>query len=291
MADDNPQLKMTRVGIILDRRRRICCGRPPSRPGRALSTCSPTRMTTSTRQEDFPCGSRPLPDAAFFFRDGPEAATKPPIPWPFGWIGTRVWAANFIAHEWPGGTAVNPAAGSGAKQTFTATFSDPSDWRNLDAVRILFSQTVAGQQACSLRYTPRDNSLLLMNDKGDESAAGAVRIVLDSKPGALENGNCRIDSAGSSAVGVQKILKVTVEVTFKDKFAGVHAIYLAASNGARKLTGVASARHLEGAGTSAGAVRCRIDDSCARLRHRRSVPFPIHGAQQQRSYRHRRHSG
>ena len=98
-------------------------------------------------------------------------------------------------------------------------------------VEILIGNMIDGRRACSMQYTARDNSLLLLNDSG---SGGAGRMVLDGMARAIENSQCRIDGAGSSASGSEKALKVTVNVTFKQAFAGYHVIYLSAPNATDK---------------------------------------------------------
>jgi hypothetical protein len=76
-------------------------------------------------------------------------------------------------------------------------------------------------------YVESANTLYLVDNGGDAGGPFAGQLVLNGS-GSIQNSQCRIDGAGSSAVGSGDTLTLTLNIFFYEGFAGNQAIYSAA---------------------------------------------------------------
>ncbi|MCW5982137.1 MAG: DUF4091 domain-containing protein [Bryobacteraceae bacterium] len=122
--------------------------------------------------------------------------------------------------------SVSPGSGSGARQTFTFTYSDPGGYRDLAAVYGLFQTSNNQVRACYYQYNPAANTLWLRADAGNKwlgpVKAGAAAV--------LQNTQCSIDAAKSVASGSGARLTVNVAIAFKPAFAGAKSVYMRATD-------------------------------------------------------------
>jgi sugar lactone lactonase YvrE len=121
---------------------------------------------------------------------------------------------------------VTPSGGTGNPGAFTFVFSDTDGWTSILSTMILFNSSLAFPNACHVVYEPGNNRFFLADD-GETKYLGPVTL------GALqivENSQCRISGAGSSAVGMGTSLTLTLAVSFKAPFVGAKNIYLEAQN-------------------------------------------------------------
>jgi len=121
----------------------------------------------------------------------------------------------------PRAVSVNPTANTGSPQSLTFTFSDPRGWQDLDVVNILINTSLDGRQSCYLAYSRPSNVLYLVNDPGTALLPG---LVLNGS-GSLNNSQCSVNGAGTSAQGNGNDLTLTLNMTFG---AGNNIIYMAA---------------------------------------------------------------
>jgi hypothetical protein len=84
------------------------------------------------------------------------------------------------------------------------------------------------------------NLLLLFPDNGD---GGAVTVMPLTGTGSIENSQCRIDAAGSSAVQSGARLTLNLNTTLKSGFAGNKAVWMALQT----LTAITSPWRVNGA--------------------------------------------
>ncbi len=125
---------------------------------------------------------------------------------------------------------VAPAIGSGSKQTFTFTFTDPTSFSNLSVVDVLISTFLDGQQACYFALAPANATtgyLYLVDDAGDGGYVNGTPLLLPSS-GALQNSQCSLNGIGSSISGNGKTLTLTLSITFSSAFVGKKVVYMAA---------------------------------------------------------------
>jgi hypothetical protein len=126
----------------------------------------------------------------------------------------------------PVNVSASPASGSGAVQTFSFVYSDPSGNSDIGYVDFLFQTTVNGSNACYAVYVPSSNVINMLNDAGTTIASSATPGVA----GTLNSSQCSIDVGASSVSVSGNNLTLTVALTFKPAFAGAKNIYMVVSN-------------------------------------------------------------
>ncbi|MBI3473021.1 MAG: SBBP repeat-containing protein [Candidatus Solibacter usitatus] len=138
----------------------------------------------------------------------------------------RHFSAWFTAHAAaaPSVVSVSPSTGSGALQVFAFAFSHAESYTNIARVNMNFHTTLSSASACYLEYDRAANTLQLAGNDGN----GWAGSVSPGTPAVLENGQCLVDAAMSSAQGAGLNLTVSVALTLKPSFTGVRNIYAAA---------------------------------------------------------------
>jgi hypothetical protein len=124
--------------------------------------------------------------------------------------------------------SVAPNSGSDGAQTFALAYSSSQGATNLSTTWVWFNATLAPSAAssCLLYYDRPANTIFLLNDAGTAWASG--------QPGSattLQNSQCAITLADSSAAPVGDTLTVTAAMTFKAAFNGAKNIFMYATNG------------------------------------------------------------
>ena len=122
------------------------------------------------------------------------------------------------------------AAPSGTAQTFTFNIVDSKGVADLGVVNVLINNFIDGRQACYLAYVRSNNTLLLVDDGGDAGGPFAGSMVPDGSPADIQNSQCIVDAAGSSAsttTGIGNTLTLVLNVIFKSGFNGNHVIWAA----------------------------------------------------------------
>jgi hypothetical protein len=147
-----------------------------------------------------------------------------------GWQRVGVWQV-------PGSPAVqitmaaqDPSRGvatGGIDQPLTFTITDTSGYTNLSIVNVLINQFIDGIDACYLAYLESSNTLVLVDDGGDAGGPYAGSMVLNGS-GSIQNSQCQIEGAGSSATGNGDTLTLTLKIFFYEGFVGNQAVYSAA---------------------------------------------------------------
>jgi len=130
-----------------------------------------------------------------------------------------------------GASQASPAAGTGAAQTFSFTFSDMGGFQKFTVVDVLINNVLDGRQACYVAFVPsaaNSGSLYLVDNAGD--AGGPYSGMLLPGNGAVENSQCSISAAGSSVAGSGNTLTLTLAISFTSGFAGNKVLYLAAQD-------------------------------------------------------------
>jgi M6 family metalloprotease-like protein len=122
--------------------------------------------------------------------------------------------------------SVTPSGGTGNPGTFTFVFSDTNGWASILSTAILFNNSVAFQNACHVLYEPGNNRFFLADD-GETTYLGPVTLGAFQ---VLENSQCRISGAGSSAVGSGNNLTLTLAISFKASYVGPTNIFMEAQN-------------------------------------------------------------
>jgi hypothetical protein len=138
-----------------------------------------------------------------------------------GWQQLGTWTV-------PGGITITansvlPNSGSLANQTFALQYSDTSGAANLQVAYVYFNSTLASSasNSCFVYYNIAANQINLLND------AGAAWMT--ATPGAattLQNSQCSLNVAATSASMNGNTLTLNLAMTFKPAFAGAKNIYM-----------------------------------------------------------------
>jgi len=146
-----------------------------------------------------------------------------------GWQALGVWNVPGPAPAGPAVTGVTPARSVTASQTYTFTYTDTNGYQDLSVLNVLINNSIDGHNACYIAYVPSGaatGTLLLVNDAGD--AGGPYQTLTIPGAGSINNSQCTINGAGSSATGSGNTLTLTLPITFSPGFAGNRIIYPAA---------------------------------------------------------------
>ncbi len=141
-----------------------------------------------------------------------------------GWqtLGTFTATAPVIGP--PTVDSISPASGSGAAQRFTLQYTSGGGYGNLSIVYALINSTLAANGACFAYYQPASGLLTLVTDGGGGQA------LKPGLAGTLENGQCSIDMANSSASGAGNTLTLALAITFNAGFGGPQQVFGFASD-------------------------------------------------------------
>ncbi len=133
----------------------------------------------------------------------------------------------------PSAVSVSPATGSGASATLVLTYSDPDGFSDITTASALVQTSASTASACYVRYTRATNLLELSNDTG----TGWVGSTAPGSAGTLENSQCVLNAASSSAAGAGPNLTVSVALIFRGTFGGAKNVYLNVSDSGGTFTG------------------------------------------------------
>ena len=135
-------------------------------------------------------------------------------------------SSSFIAaNSMPVVIASGPPSGSGATQTFTFQFSEPTGYQNLGVVNVLINNVLDGRSACYLAYSVPSSVLYLVDDTGNAAGPYAGSVALGSSS-VIQNSQCAVTLV--SATGAGTTLSLTLSITFKASFGGNKIAYVAA---------------------------------------------------------------
>lgn len=137
-----------------------------------------------------------------------------------GWQARGTWTTS--DGQAPTTVVVNPSSGTGATQTFIATYADANLYTDLSAVYLLLNSSLNGANACLAAYIRSANQIYLYNDAGNGLVAGSLT---PGTAGTIANSQCSISGTGSSASGSGNNLTVGFAITFQSAFPGVRTIY------------------------------------------------------------------
>ena len=95
---------------------------------------------------------------------------------------------------------------------------------------MLANTTTSPANGCYMAYARASNQFYLVNDAGN----GVLGPVTASTATTLQNSQCILNAAGSSASGSGQTLTVNTALTFKPAFAGSKNIYMQATDSANQ---------------------------------------------------------
>lgn len=120
---------------------------------------------------------------------------------------------------------VTPASGSGPRQVFTVTFSDPNGGADIETPRVLIHSRQAAESGCYFQLTASTGVLSLANDAG--AAWSQARLGVNES---AQNSQCVLYGATSTAVVEGNSLVLNVDVGFKSSFTGAKSVWANATD-------------------------------------------------------------
>jgi hypothetical protein len=139
------------------------------------------------------------------------------------WQQMGTWTVPGASQN-PTNVSVSPSSGSGMTQTFTITAASSSGYRNLDNI-----QFVVGSGAGCYFYYITSSNVVYLNSDGGSGWVGNANL---GGSGTLQNSQCSLNLAASSAVGSSNNLALTLAITFKSSFQGSYNTYMYAHDNA-----------------------------------------------------------
>ena len=142
-----------------------------------------------------------------------------------GWQQRGSWTVNAAASLGP--VSVTPAAGSGMSQKFTLVYMDPKGYASMLSASVIFAPALSAGGVCYLYYARSSNAIYLANDSG--TAWLSPRILGQS--GTVQNSQCTVDAAASSASGSGNNLTLNLALSFTSSFNGSKNVYMETYDG------------------------------------------------------------
>lgn len=148
-----------------------------------------------------------------------------------GWMGLGTWNVPGTIQAGPvvtGETGTTRAPGG----TYTFSFSDTSGYSDLFVLDVLINDFLNGVNACYVAYVPAsatDGYLYLVDDAGDGGYTPESPVLLSSGR-VLENSQCAINTAASSASAGGSTLALTLNLALKTAFSGNRIFFASARN-------------------------------------------------------------
>jgi hypothetical protein len=146
-----------------------------------------------------------------------------------GSVGSAVWQQE---GTWTTGTppaptnvSLAPNSGSGLSQVFTATYSDLMGYQDIGVAAFMAAGNASGLNSCFVLWQQSGNSLYLGNDAG----TGWLGPIASGGSGTLQNSQCALSGATSTAGGSGNTLTVHFGLTFANGYVGLKNTYLLSS--------------------------------------------------------------
>jgi RHS repeat-associated protein len=143
-----------------------------------------------------------------------------------GWRTKGSWSVPPVPAMDPVVGAMTPGRSEAARQTYQFSFQDPTGAGNLGVLNVLVNSALDGNRACYVAYAANFSLLFLVKDVGGPSELLGPSSL--GSAGVLENSQCAVNLATSSYTTNGNTATLTLDLTFKDSFAGDRVFYVAA---------------------------------------------------------------
>ena len=141
-----------------------------------------------------------------------------------GWVQLGTFTATTPALA---AISVTPSSGSGLSQTFSFLLSDNKGYAAIASSQIIVNNLLSVANGCYIYFSAAANLLYLTNNAGT-AWQGPITI---GQSATLQNNQCTLSAAGSSATGSGNNLTLNVAITFQTAFAGSKRLYIEAYDG------------------------------------------------------------
>jgi hypothetical protein len=136
-----------------------------------------------------------------------------------GWVQRGTWT---VPAGLPAAASVSPTSGTGSTQVFTFTYTDPGGYSAIAWSQTLIANGFVTSGSCYLFFNRAMNNVYLSNDTG---TAWQSPVTL-GQAGTLQNSQCAVNPAASSATGSGNPLTLNLSLTFNTTFAGSKSVYM-----------------------------------------------------------------
>jgi hypothetical protein len=126
-----------------------------------------------------------------------------------GWVQPGTWGGTAT----PKDVSIAPNMGGNSSQVFTATYGDTGAATGLNAVYLLFNNTVSKAHGCYVQYYPPTGLLFLEDDAGTGYVTPATGVALGSAT-TLSNSQCSVSAASTTYAVSGNNAILTVPITF-----------------------------------------------------------------------------
>jgi hypothetical protein len=142
-----------------------------------------------------------------------------------GWVQRGTYSAS--VGGMPVANSAVPSSGSGNKQRFSFTVSDPGGAGFIHGAAVLISASSDTNNACLLVYDRTANTVALSYDNPNN---GHTPVVLGASTIAT-NGQCTLYGANTTVISGITAVEITLDLSFNATFSGTKNLYLLASEG------------------------------------------------------------
>ena len=123
--------------------------------------------------------------------------------------------------------SVTPASGTGMSQTFSFLLYDSKGYTALASSQIIVNNPLGVANACYIYYA-RASNYLYLNNNAATSWLGPITMGTSAT---LQNSQCTVNAAGSSASGSGNNLTLNVSLTFQSSFTGAKQVWIEVYDG------------------------------------------------------------
>jgi len=136
----------------------------------------------------------------------------------------------------PSAVSIAPNAGNGAAQTFALAMSDTAGPAAIGTAYFLVNSALSGSNGCYIEYNRGANTLRLATDAG----TGWLGPVTLGTGSSINNSQCTLNPASSSAAISGNSITVNVALSFSGGFAGAKSMWLVVNDASGPTSGFQS---------------------------------------------------
>jgi hypothetical protein len=150
-----------------------------------------------------------------------------------GWQAKGTWTVPAVGNAPPTATSVSPGSGSGISQMFSYVFTDTNGFADISSTQLVINGSLSAANGCYLLFARAANAIWLANDAGTQFV-GPLTL---GTQGTLQNSQCIMDAAASSAPGTGNTLTLNIALSFKAAFAGAKTNFMLVYDNAGQTSG------------------------------------------------------
>jgi hypothetical protein len=140
-----------------------------------------------------------------------------------GWSRLGAWTVS--GNHAPTSSSVSPSSGSREFERFTFVLSDSDGYADIRDAQLLIGSALTSVGTCYMYYSRPSNQVWLASDAGNWTGPALLGGASE-----LQNSQCTVNAAASSASGSGADLSVSLAIVFSGSYAGNKAIFMQASD-------------------------------------------------------------